>query len=176
MSLWFSRIVSVVALYAMTVQAWTDLRTVMDPGLSFRSSLVDGVTPVAAAVNAVLLPFVAFLVYFANWGRLGWQVRAAVVAVCATALAPVAYIVASLSLRYPLPGNYMDVGLVVAAFSTAFLWFGVALGVLLRWRRIRPYKWDAHPQCGCGYDLTGNVSGRCPECGKSLGALHSVSS
>lgn len=28
------------------------------------------------------------------------------------------------------------------------------------------------PTClGCGYDLTGNVSGVCPECGKSINAL-----
>ncbi len=164
------------ALYAMVVQLWTDLRTVMDPGLAFRSSIVDGVTPVVAVVNAGLLPFVAFLVYFANWGRWGRQVRVAVGAVCVTGLASLAYIVASLSVRYSLPGNYIDVELVVAAFSTAFLWFGVILGVFVRLRRIRPYKWDAHPQCeDCDYDLTGNVSGRCPECGKSLGTLDNVS-
>lgn len=47
-----------------------------------------------------------------------------------------------------------------------------ALGVLLAWLAI---GWAAHrsvvrpfrlPRCGgCGYDLTGNVTGRCPECG-----------
>ena len=31
------------------------------------------------------------------------------------------------------------------------------------WLKRRPR--NAH-QCGCGYDLTGNVSGRCPECGQ----------
>ncbi len=167
MSLWFSRIVSAVALYVVTAELWLDIRTLIDPNLSFESSIVDGVTPVVAVVNAVLLPFVAFLVYFANWGRPGWQVRVAVVALCATALAPLAYIVVSLSARYPLPGNYMVMELVVAAFMTAFLWFGVALGVLLRWQHVRPSRHGTHPRCeGCGYDLTGNVTRRCPECGK----------
>lgn len=169
MSLWFSRIVSVIALYVMASQAWTDVQTIMDPRLSFHGSLIDGVTPVVAAVNALLLPFVAFLVYFAYWGRLGLQLRVAVVAVCVTGIAPLAYIVASLSVRYALPGSYMDAGLIVAAFSTAFLWIGVVLGVGLRWRRIRPCRWQVHPQCGdCSYDLTGNVSGRCPECGREF--------
>ena len=39
---------------------------------------------------------------------------------------------------------------------TAFLWW--------RDRRINP---KGHCQ-KCGYDLTGNVSGRCPECGTEL--------
>ena len=48
------------------------------------------------------------------------------------------------------------------------LWFVVLLAwsyVLFRWwkRRVRP------GHCaGCGYDLTGNVSGVCPECGLSV--------
>ena len=134
---WFSRIVSAIALYAMAAQLWTDLQTGIDPGLSFRSSLVDGVTPVSASVNAILLPFVGFLVYFANWGRPGWQLRTAVVALCVTGLGTLAYIVAGLTVRYPLPGSYMDAGLVAAAFVTGFLWSGVAIGVLLRWRHIR---------------------------------------
>lgn len=169
MSLWFSRIVSALLLVIMTGQFRISVRTVMDPGLSFNNSLVDGVTPIMAVVNAVLLPFVVFLIYFANWGRLGWHVRAAALATFASGLGALAYVVASLSVRYPMPGNYMDVGLVFDAFFTAFLWFGVAFGVLLRWRHIRPNKWDGRLKCeGCDYDLTGNVSGTCPECGKAI--------
>ena len=41
------------------------------------------------------------------------------------------------------------------AFPTAFLWYSDR-------RRFPP----GHCQ-RCGYDLTGNVSGRCPECGRS---------
>jgi len=91
-------------------------------------------------MNVILLPFVGFLVYFANWGRPGWQVRAAVLALFVTGLGTLAYIVASLTVRYPLPGSNMDAGLVAAAFATGFLWFGVAIGVLLRWRTMR----DSH--------------------------------
>jgi hypothetical protein len=43
--------------------------------------------------------------------------------------------------------------LLVVAFPTALAWWRDR-------RRIPP----GHCQC-CGYDLTGNVSGRCPECG-----------
>lgn len=45
--------------------------------------------------------------------------------------------------------------------------FGVATGLVIR--RIMPIRcrqespWPCCPQCG--YNLTGNVSGRCPECG-----------
>ena len=45
--------------------------------------------------------------------------------------------------------------LVVLAIPTAFLW----------WRDRRPPK--DHCQ-NCGYDLTGNVSGVCPECGNPI--------
>ncbi len=37
--------------------------------------------------------------------------------------------------------------------------------VYLRWRYRRPPR--GHCQ-SCGYDLTGNVSGRCPECGSAV--------
>ena len=43
--------------------------------------------------------------------------------------------------------------LVLIAIPTAFLW----------WRESRRPK-PGH--CPCGYDLTGNVSGKCPECGR----------
>jgi hypothetical protein len=42
-----------------------------------------------------------------------------------------------------------------------------ALSVAL-WRRDRPIP-SGRCSC-CGYDLTGNVSGRCPECGSAVGS------
>jgi hypothetical protein len=38
---------------------------------------------------------------------------------------------------------------------------------LRSWRRRRGHKCPA-----CGYDLTGNVSGRCPECGRPVAPRH----
>jgi len=36
-------------------------------------------------------------------------------------------------------------------------------------RTFFPAKADAHPSCiTCGYNLTGNVSGICPECGQKI--------
>ena len=55
-----------------------------------------------------------------------------------------------------------------SCFSTP-LWLPLAvIGVptILAWRRDRPFP-PGHCQ-RCGYDLTGNVSGRCPECGTLL--------
>lgn len=39
-----------------------------------------------------------------------------------------------------------------------------SLFLFLTRRRAR----DGRPRCACGYDLTGNVSGRCPECGRAV--------
>ncbi len=162
---WLCRAVSVFLLYGMTLWLWSDLRIVMDPAVFFGKSLKDGSSVEHALVNAVLLPFVVFLVYFANWGRSGRQAQTAVAALCVTGLAPLAYLV--VSLRPSLPRGYLDMELVVGACMIAFLWLGVAVGVLLRWRHIRLSRDGTHPQCeGCRYDLTGNVTGRCPECGK----------
>ncbi len=42
-----------------------------------------------------------------------------------------------------------------------------AVGTFILWRRDRPPK-TGH--CVCGYNLEGNVSGRCPECGAEVEA------
>jgi hypothetical protein len=42
----------------------------------------------------------------------------------------------------------------------------ILLILLILWRRTKPRP-AGHCQ-NCGYDLTGNVSGRCPECGKLI--------
>ena len=52
-------------------------------------------------------------------------------------------------------------------------WFLVALSASYRFRswvhRMRERNWSRVGLCsGCGYDLTGNVSGVCPECGRRL--------
>ncbi len=165
---WYARLISIFMLYAMVAELWTDWQIVTNPTLSFSSSLVDGPTVEVAATNAVLLPLVLFLVYFANWGRPGTQVRVAQVAVCTSGLAPVAYTIASFSVRYPPPGNEISLELVFSAFLTWALWSGVVLGVYLRWRHIELVRIGTHPRCErCGYDLTGNVAGQCPECGES---------
>jgi len=41
--------------------------------------------------------------------------------------------------------------------------------VLFRWFHHRLQQ--DHARCGCGYDLTGNVSGKCPECGSAAESL-----
>jgi hypothetical protein len=167
---WFCRFLSALLLYGMTLQLWRDLRVVTDPTVSFGGSLKDGSSPAQAVVNAVVLPLVVFLVYFANWGR-ARQTRLATVALCITGLAPLAYFV--VSLRSRLAGGYIDMELVAGAMATTFLWFGVALGVLLRWRLIQVSERGTHPRCKrCGYDLTGSVTGRCSECGTPIASVY----
>ncbi len=45
------------------------------------------------------------------------------------------------------------------------LTLAVAIPSFLIWRRARKLLPD---HCLCGYNLTGNVSGKCPECGKKI--------
>jgi hypothetical protein len=50
------------------------------------------------------------------------------------------------------------------------LWMPLAgFGLALFWVRRRLTRRALPHQCLCGYDLTGNVSGRCPECGTACG-------
>jgi hypothetical protein len=52
--------------------------------------------------------------------------------------------------------------------SGVFVW--AALGTLNEWPGFRPPP-DPDGCPGCGYDLTGNRSGICPECGESVGVI-----
>lgn len=63
-------------------------------------------------------------------------------------------------------GRVADLGVVVFAVSS--LAFTVQL-----WMTLRPLeqKPSGPPTCaGCGYNLTGNTSGTCPECGRRIGS------
>lgn len=52
---------------------------------------------------------------------------------------------------------------VIPAWSPLLILFGLACLFLIRWRKPAPNTCHS-----CGYDPTGNVSGRCPECGSPL--------
>jgi hypothetical protein len=159
----------------MSLDLCDDLRVAVDPGRSFRGSLKEGSCLEEAVVNGVLFPFVVFLVYFANWGRSAQQVKLAVMALCITALGPVLYFVGALYSK--LPGGQIDMEIVAGAIVMTLLWGSVALSVVLRWQHVRLRLRGDYPQCaGCGYNLTGNVSRVCPECGCATklgkGGLH----
>jgi hypothetical protein len=51
----------------------------------------------------------------------------------------------------------------------------LAIPVAILWRLDRPRILPGHCTT-CGYDLTGNESGRCPECGKSVSTSIDASS
>ena len=53
---------------------------------------------------------------------------------------------------------------IAAALAGASAW-----GVLTYRRRLRPHARTGHC-AACGYNLSGNVSGTCPECGTSTSA------
>lgn len=63
---------------------------------------------------------------------------------------------------------------VSSANVAPFLWLLAAVlavgGLALLWFGIWPRRRGVEPRCrGCDYNLTGNVSERCPECGRTLG-------
>ncbi len=158
-----------VTLYVVTGQFVISAGIAFDPKVSFSPLLVDGVTAEVAICEALLLPVVVFLVYFAYWGRLGWQVQAAIMGLALSGAACLAYLISALIVRYPLPGNYVNAQLIVAAVSTFVLWSALAIGVQLRWQTLKRRLRDFWNRCAmCQYDLTGNVSGVCPECGREI--------
>jgi hypothetical protein len=70
--------------------------------------------------------------------------------------------------RYALRMEMVSVWFYVirtAAFSLALPIICAYSGMVGRRRELR-----AAGHCACSYDLTGNVSGRCPECGRPIGA------
>lgn len=67
----------------------------------------------------------------------------------------------------PVPGPQLDAYLPLAALVAGF---GILALSIWHWMegtdRYHGCKAVDSGKCaGCGYDLTGNVSGRCPECG-----------
>lgn len=52
--------------------------------------------------------------------------------------------------------------------TIAGVFAGACLGTLLTLLSKRRHRSLDPPRCPCGYDLTGNVSGVCPECGEPI--------
>ena len=65
------------------------------------------------------------------------------------------------------PGATQQVGVFLALWPFALVCLGPVGFGLLRWRREIASR--GRNRCRkCDYDLTGNTSGRCPECGESI--------
>ena len=64
-----------------------------------------------------------------------------------------------------MTGPYSERGGRAVAVSLLKLSFLIAIPTYILWRRDRRHP-PGHCQ-GCGYDLTGNESGMCPECGEA---------
>ncbi len=55
------------------------------------------------------------------------------------------------------------------------LWFALAPVLsLLVLHLAPPGSQNVEDRCACGYDLTGNTSGVCPECGATMGPAHAL--
>jgi hypothetical protein len=72
-------------------------------------------------------------------------------------------------------GQWVDyvsggIGLIAGVTINALVWsLAFVLPLSLRFGFFRPWKKYPAGTCqGCGYDLTGNMSGRCPECGREV--------
>ncbi|MGD8454240.1 MAG: hypothetical protein PVJ57_20700 [Phycisphaerae bacterium] len=72
----------------------------------------------------------------------------------------------------------MAIGFFAGAAPDEVLYYTIGGAMLLAaalmsWRVYADLRWETIDNTGryclrCGYDLTGNVSGRCPECGREL--------
>lgn len=61
-------------------------------------------------------------------------------------------------------------GALVAFVLGAPVWAGIWAWLWVRWRNHLLISRPGHFCIECGYDLTGNTSGRCPECGREVEA------
>jgi len=123
---------------------------------------------IAEAVALLTSPAAIYVFWYMGWGHAHHQTRRAVACVLIAGLADLAYLLYSLRPSIQTPtGAFMDVGIVAGALFMLLLWMVSALGVCLRHRSLKRVEPDtSHVYCApCGYDLTGNVSGVCPECG-----------
>ena len=64
-------------------------------------------------------------------------------------------------------------GVVLVAFALCGAGLAVTVGLAFRRRYLTPQLWRVMPHTcgGCGYDLTANASGTCPECGRPAGRV-----
>ena len=60
---------------------------------------------------------------------------------------------------------------IAAATELVFASGGLIFGIFLAIRLLDEPKADANSCEECGYNLTGNVSGRCPECGTEISSV-----
>ena len=73
-------------------------------------------------------------------------------------------LISYVSVGYGLPKNS-----VLAVLLTCIVILSYLLSRLLHARIVYRHVLDDAPRCeGCGYNLTGNRSGRCPECGELI--------
>ena len=71
---------------------------------------------------------------------------------------------------WALPWSTSWVSNTAACLPSVFgLWVSAWLAYFIAFGSTRLHRPSASPRCtSCGYDLTGNISGRCPECGTPL--------
>ena len=92
--------------------------------------------------------------------------RGTVAATRSALLSPAYWSTWRLGLRFP---NWWDyAGVTSIDFPLVFLSIPPLTWLLIRFVRRRRFDRVGHCR-QCGYDLTGNISGRCPECGTPTG-------
>ena len=126
-------------------------------------------------VTALCAPLVGYLVE-RRWavGLLGKQDRSAVVDYYVTAYRVLVVFGLSVLLKMAFPGAegfgkiaFVILGITIILLTCLIVW-GAVLGtkLIINGRRARADLGRFNRCTKCGYDLTGNVSGRCPECGE----------
>jgi hypothetical protein len=149
-----------IARYAMGFISLVILALLVIPPLRVEQSTPYDVPHMPNCVSVALSCVAALLLTACTRFSVAWKAVLAVLVVLGVAVLQTVY----MRVWYPqVPTSWTVIGLEAVLLCALCCAFGVAL------RRRADGRYEPVCPCeGCGYELVGNTSGRCPECGRAI--------